>query len=137
MVTVDVEEGNRSDLSQDLDMFWEIGGWNFFRYSFEQLQFQSLYNWHCFIIEEQLAQKRSGFWQSCPSTTTGVLCTTAVHRILNALSRHLKQEEVTNMKKSWSGTSESTTILCVWSFMGLWSSKTWTQSADFLTRYCE
>ena len=33
----------------------ELWRMELFRYSFEHLQFQSLYNRHCFIIEEELA----------------------------------------------------------------------------------
>ena len=67
---------------------------------------------------------RSGFWQRCPSTSTG--------RSFDALSRHLKQGQVTNMKKRMEGNSETTANPCVGSCMWLWTGKTWTHSADFL-----
>ena len=54
---LDVEGGNRSEVVSRFGHVLGKGfcGWNFFRFFFEQLQFQSLHNKHCFIFLEVLA----------------------------------------------------------------------------------
>ena len=93
--------------SRDLDMHWEkgSGGWNFFRYSSVQLQFQSLCNKHYFIFQEELAQMQKRFL--APLSIHKYRCAaenaTAFRRSFDSLSRHLKQEEVTTTKKRMEG----------------------------------
>ena len=101
------KEGIVQTWSQDLDMYGKkgCGGWNFFRNSKEQLQFPYLHDRHCLLLRDELAEMQQVVAAlpihryRCAAENA-----TAVHRILGALSRHLKQEEVTNMKErmEWS-----------------------------------
>ena len=77
------------------------GGWDLFWCSSEQLQLQSRYDRHCRFLTEELAemQQRLPAALQIHKYRCAAENVIAVLYSLHALSRHVKREEVTNMKQ--------------------------------------